>query len=48
MDSRELIAFKGTVDGVRINLNADAGIFELLDALQERIAGSKAFFGDGD
>lgn len=48
MDSRELIAFKGTVDGVRINLNADAGIFELLDALEERIAESKAFFGDGD
>ena len=48
MDSKELIAFKGTVDGVRINLNSDAGIFDILDALTERIADSKAFFGDGD
>ena len=48
MDSKELIAFKGTVDGVRINLNSEAGIFDILDALTGRIADSKAFFGDGD
>lgn len=48
MESKELITFKGMVDGVRINLNDEAGIFELLDALTERIAQSKTFFGDGD
>ena len=45
---KELISFKGTADGVRINLDESAGIFDLLDALKERIDGSKAFFGDGD
>ncbi|MDO4528486.1 MAG: septum site-determining protein MinC, partial [bacterium] len=48
MENKELISFKGMVDGVRINLSDSAGIFELLEALEERIAGSKAFFGDGD
>ena len=48
MESKELITFKGMVDGVRINLSEEAGIFELLDALAERIGESKAFFGDGD
>lgn len=48
MENKELISFKGMVDGVRINLSDTAGIFELLDALEKRIAESKAFFGDGD
>lgn len=48
MESKELVTFKGMVDGVRINLDEEAGIFELLDALKERIAESKTFFGDGD
>lgn len=48
MGNNELISFKGMVDGVRINLNASAGIFELIEALEQRIAESKAFFGDGD
>ncbi len=48
MEKRELVAFKGMVDGVRINLDEDAQIFELLDELEKKIRESKAFFGDGD
>ena len=48
MENKELIAFKGMVDGVRINLGDEGGIFELLDELELKIKNSKGFFGDGD
>ena len=44
----EHITFKGMADGVRINLDDTAGIFELLGELENKIINSKAFFGDGD
>lgn len=44
----EHITFKGMADGVRINLDETADIFELLDELEKKIINSKAFFGDGD
>ena len=45
---KELISFKGMVDGVRINLGDEAGIFDLIRELELKIKNSKAFFGDGD
>lgn len=48
MEKRELIAFKGMVDGVRINLDKDAPIFEILSELEGKVSESKGFFGDGD
>ena len=41
MENKELIAFKGMVDGVRINLGDEGGIFELLDELELKIKNSK-------
>ena len=48
MDKKELVSFKGMVDGVRINLADEAGIFDILTELEKKIQESKAFFGDGD
>lgn len=48
MANGELVAFKGMVDGVRINIDGEAGIFEILKELETKIQSSKAFFGDGD
>ena len=42
----EHITFKGMADGVRINLDDTAGIFELLGELENKIINSIAFFGD--
>lgn len=44
----ELINFKGMADGVRIHLNNTAPMFEILDALEEKINSHKVFFGDGN
>ena len=48
MEKNELVSFKGMVDGVRINLGEDAGLFDILTELEKKIQESKAFFGDGD
>lgn len=44
----ELINFKGMADGVRIHLNNTSPMFEVLDALEEKINSHKVFFGDGN
>lgn len=44
----ELVSFKGMGDGVKINLDADASIYDILDELERKINSSKAFFGDGN
>ena len=48
MENKELISFKGTADGVRINLDDEVMMSELFDQLRAKIENSKAFFGDGD
>ena len=48
MEKKELVSFRGMVDGVRINLGEDSGIFDILTELEKKILQSKAFFGDGD
>lgn len=48
MDKSKLIAFKGMVDGVRINISDDGRVFEIVDELEKKIIENKAFFGDGD
>lgn len=44
----ELVNFKGMADGVRIHLNNTSPMFEILDALEEKINSHKVFFGDGN
>ncbi len=49
MENKELISFKGMVDGVRINLaDGDMPTAVVFDELRTKIKNSKAFFGDGD
>lgn len=48
MEKSELVSFKGMVDGVRINLDGDTGIFDLLQVLEAKICENKGFFGTGD
>ena len=44
----DLVSFKGMGDGVRINIDEHAQIYEALAELEEKIIASKAFFGDGN
>lgn len=44
----ELVKFKGMCDGVKINLDTEAPIQEILCELESKIISSKAFFGDGN
>lgn len=44
----ELVRFKGIGDGVLINIDADADIYEIIYILENKIIENKAFFGDGN
>ncbi len=44
----ELVSFKGMGDGVKINIDAQASVYDILDELEQKINSSKAFFGDGN
>lgn len=44
----DLVRFKGMGDGVRINIDANADTFELIEILEEKIKENKSFFGDGN
>ena len=44
----ELVRFKGVGDGVLINIDADADIYEITYVLENKIIENKAFFGDGN
>lgn len=44
----ELVRFKGIGDGVLINIDADADIYEIIYVLENKIIENKAFFGDGN
>lgn len=46
--NNEIVNFKGTADGVRIHLSDSAAMYEILEALEEKINSYKAFFGDGN
>ncbi len=44
----ELVSFKGMGDGVKININAEADIYDIAAELEHKINASKGFFGDGN
>lgn len=44
----ELVRFKGIGDGVKINIDAEADIYEIIYILENKIKENKAFFGDGN
>lgn len=44
----ELVSFKGMGDGVRINIDERAQVYEVISELEKKIIASKAFFGDGN
>lgn len=44
----ELVRFKGVGDGVKINIDAEADIYEIVYILENKIKENKAFFGDGN
>ncbi|MCH5212884.1 MAG: septum site-determining protein MinC [Oscillospiraceae bacterium] len=44
----ELVTFKGMGDGVRINIDEHAQVYEVIAELEKKIIASKAFFGDGN
>lgn len=44
---KELIKFKGTVDGVKIYLDADSEFFEIFTSLYEKLRQFRSFFGEG-
>lgn len=48
MDEKKLVSFKGMGDGVRINIDAYADMYDIIGALEARIDQNSAFFGDGD
>ena len=45
---KDLVSFKGMGDGVRINIDEHAQVYEVISELEEKIIASKAFFGDGN
>lgn len=45
---KKLVSFKGMGDGVRINIDAYAEMYDIIGALEARIKQNQAFFGDGD
>ena len=45
---KELVRFKGVGDGVKINIDAKADIYEIVYILENKIIENKAFFGDGN
>ncbi|MBQ8300904.1 MAG: septum site-determining protein MinC [Clostridia bacterium] len=44
---KELVKFKGTVDGIKIYLDADGDFFEIFTSLHEKLREYRKFFGDG-
>lgn len=44
---KELIKFKGTIDGVKIYLDAEGEFFEIFTSLYEKLRQFRKFFGDG-
>lgn len=44
----ELVSFKGMGDGVRINVDEHAQVYEVIAELERKLIESKAFFGDGN
>ena len=44
---KELIKLKGTIDGVKIYLDADSPISDIINSLYEKLRQFRKFFGDG-
>ena len=44
---KELIKLKGTIDGVKIYLDADSPITDIINSLYEKLRQFRKFFGDG-
>ena len=44
---KELIKFKGTIDGVKIYLDAESEFFEIFTSLHEKLREFRKFFGNG-
>lgn len=44
---KELVKFKGSVDGIKIYLDADGDFFEIFTSLHEKLREFRKFFGDG-
>lgn len=44
----ELVSFKGMGDGVRINIDENAQVYEVIAELERKLIESKSFFGDGN
>ena len=44
---KELVKFKGTVDGIKIYLDTEGDFFEIFTSLHEKLREYRKFFGDG-
>ncbi|MGN0107194.1 MAG: hypothetical protein ACI4A5_05815, partial [Hominilimicola sp.] len=44
---KELIKLKGTIDGVKIYLDADSPVTDIINSLYEKLRQFRKFFGDG-